>query len=45
MDVRNKNGKKVCVVDADNKTVEILFKGSLTKITFLPDGTITVKNE
>ena len=41
-EIRNKDGKKVAVVDAALKQVEILFKGSLTKIRFMDDGSVSV---
>lgn len=44
MDIRNKNGKKVCEYKPEEKTIEILAKGLLTKITFANDGSIVVTN-
>jgi hypothetical protein len=44
-EIRNKDGKKVAVVDAALRQVEILFKGSLTKIRFMDDGSVSVTNQ
>jgi len=39
-DVKNSAGKLVCRVDADAKLVEIVHKGLMTTIRFLPNGEI-----
>lgn len=41
-EVRNKDGKLVCRVDADQKLVEIVRKGVLTTLRFARDGTVEV---
>lgn len=41
-EIRNKDGKKIAMVDALQKSFEIRFKGSMTTVVFNPDGTITV---
>jgi hypothetical protein len=43
-EIRNKLNKKICMVDPATRVVEILFKGILTRIQFMPDGTIKVTN-
>lgn len=45
MEIRNKNGKKVCVANPADKSVEILIKGCLTRVMFLPNGTLRVTNQ
>jgi hypothetical protein len=44
-EIRNKNGKKICMVDPMQKTVEILFGGMLTRIQFMSDGSVAVTNK
>lgn len=44
-EVRNKDGKKVCRVDAKHKLVEIVLKGIRTLIHFRDDGTLEIQNE
>lgn len=43
--VKNSAGKTICKVDAQEKLVEILHKGVITKIKFLPNGSIEVVDE
>lgn len=45
IEIRNLDGKKVCCVDVENKAVEIVVKGYITYIAFLPDGNVKIKNE
>lgn len=42
IEIRNSQHKKVCEVNPETRTVEILVKGILTRIAFLPDGTYLV---
>ena len=44
-EIRNKDGKKVCRVDAKHKLVEIVHKGIRTLIHFCDDGSLEIKNE
>ncbi len=37
-DVRNNQGKLICMVDSRTKTIEIAIKGCVTKIRFSDDG-------
>ena len=41
---RNLNGKRVCDKSDDNRIVEIVQKGCLTRITANPDGTLKLEN-
>lgn len=41
---RNLNGKRVCDVSEDKKTVEIVASGFKTQITANPDGTLKIEN-
>lgn len=43
-EIRNGQGKLVCRVDRQTKTVEIAVKGSVTTIRFTDDGKIKVIN-
>jgi hypothetical protein len=43
-EIRNKNNKKVCMADPAAKAVEILLGGALTRIQFMPDGSVQVTN-
>ena len=45
IEIRNLDGKKVCCIDAEKKAVEIIIKGYMTQIVFLPDGKVSIKNE
>ena len=44
IEIRNLDGKKVCCIDAEKKAVEIIIKGYMTQIVFLPDGKVSIKN-
>lgn len=43
-DVKNANGKLVCRIEEDTKTVEIVHKGYRTQVHFRPDGTAEIIN-
>ena len=43
-EIHNLNGKRVCDVSEDKRTVEIVHKGCLTRITANPDGTLNIEN-
>lgn len=43
--IKNIDGKTVCFVDKNKKTVEIIEKGFKTIITFLPNNTYQIINE
>ena len=42
--IKNSDAKKVCQVDPQTRTVEIVHKGCRTTITFLENGTYIVTN-
>ncbi len=42
--IKNSDAKKVCRVDPQSRTVEIVHKGCRTTITFLENGTCKVIN-
>lgn len=42
--IRNSQGKLVCRIDKDSKTVEISTKGNITVIRFFENGKVTIKN-
>ena len=42
--IKNSDAKKVCQVDPQSRTVEIVHKGCRTTITFLENGTYKVTN-
>jgi hypothetical protein len=42
--VKNGEGKTVCKIDPKEKIVEILYKGSKTKIRFLSDDSAEISN-
>lgn len=42
--IKNSDAKKVCQVDPQSRTVEIIHKGCCTTITFLENGTFKVTN-
>lgn len=42
--VKNLNDKRVCDISEDRKTIEIVQKGCLTRITVNPDWTLNVEN-
>lgn len=42
--IRNLNGKRVCDLSKDNRTVNIVQKDCLTRITANPDGTLKIEN-
>lgn len=42
--IKNSDAKKVCQVDPQSRTVEIVHKGCRTTITFLDNGTYKVTN-
>ena len=44
LEVRNLNGKRVCDISQDGKSIEIVQKDCLTRITANPDGTLNVEN-
>ena len=44
LEVRNLNGKRVCDISDDSKSIEIVQKDCLTRITANPDGTLNVEN-
>jgi hypothetical protein len=41
-DVRNLEGRKICMIDPENKTVVIVIKGVETSIRFNDDGTYDI---
>ena len=43
-EVRNLNGKRICDVSADGKTIIISIKGCATYITANPDGTFNFRD-
>jgi len=43
--VRNAEGKLVCRIDEQDRTVEIVHKGYTTLIRFKPDGTVEIFNK
>ncbi len=44
-EIRNSQGKLVCVVDKKSKCVEIALKGIVTTVQFCKDGSIKVTNK
>lgn len=44
VEIRNLNGKRVCDISPDGKSIEIVQKGCLTRITANPDGTLNIEN-
>lgn len=42
--IKNSDAEKVCQVDPQSRTVEIIHKGCRTTITFLENGTFKVTN-
>ena len=42
--IKNSDAKKVCQVDPQSRTVEIVHKGCRTTITLLENGTYIVTN-
>lgn len=42
--IKNSDAKKVCQVDPQSRTVEIVHKGCCTTIRFLENGTYEVIN-
>ena len=42
--IKNSDAKKVCQVDPQSRTVEIVHKGCRTTITFLENGAYKVTN-
>lgn len=44
-EVRNADDKRVCDISEDGKTVEIVRKGCVTRITANPDGTLNIQHE
>ena len=42
--IKNSDAKKVCQVDPQTRTVEIVHKGCRTTIMFLENGTYKVTN-
>lgn len=44
-DVRNANGKLVCRLDEEKYLIEIVQKGCITRIRFMPDGKVEIVNE
>jgi hypothetical protein len=44
-EIRNSKHKKICMADPARKAVEILFGGTLTRVQFMPDGSIAVTNK
>ena len=44
-EVRNASGKRVCDISADHKTIEIVIRGCVTRITANPDGTLNIENQ
>ena len=42
--VRNANGKFVCMADAATRTVEIIIKGFKTIVRFTADGRVEIIN-
>lgn len=42
--IKNSGAKKVCQVDPQSRTVEIVHKGCRTTITFLENGAYKVTN-
>ncbi|MCM1295583.1 MAG: hypothetical protein NC311_08570 [Muribaculaceae bacterium] len=45
MEIRNNQGKLVCKVERNSKTVEIAVKGYVTLVKFCEDGNINVINK
>lgn len=43
-EIRNLNNKRVCDISKDQKVIEIVQQGCLTRITANPDGTLKVEN-
>ena len=43
-EIRNLNGKRVCDMSEDNRTISIVLKNCLTRITANPDGTLKIEN-
>ena len=43
-EVRNSDGYKACILDANKKTVEIKLKNCITRIKWLPDGKFEITN-
>jgi len=43
--VRDAAGKLVCMVDTEDKAVEIVRNGMRTTIRFMPDGTVATTSE
>lgn len=43
--VRDAAGKLVCMVDTEDKAVEIVRNGMRTTIQFMPDGTVATTSE
>lgn len=43
-EVRNNLGKLVCLIDKQNKVVEIVVKGCVTTIRFTSDGKAQILN-
>lgn len=41
---KNSAGKRVCDISEDRRTVEIVQRGYVTKITANPDGTLLIEN-
>lgn len=44
IDIRNSQGKLICRIDKNSKTVEIAVKGCITTIHFTEDGNINITN-
>ena len=42
--IKNSDAKKVCQVDPQSRTVEIVHKGIKTTVTFLENGKMKVEN-
>ena len=42
--IRNSNGKKICEVNPETKTIEIVLKNVKTTIVFTDDGQLIISN-
>ena len=44
VEIRNSDNKLICVIDPREKSVEIVLKGVLTTLQFLPNGEYSITN-
>ena len=44
IEVYNRNGKRVCDISEDERVVEIVLRGCMTRITANPDGTLHIEH-